>query len=188
MNKDKLIMNKDKLIMNKDKLMTLTSSGIRRNWQQSNLSTLELCTRLPSRPMSACPSPHGDTLRDGKIDFDHYMIIWNGKNFQQIIMHLQPTLSKVWQDRGGHCAYQPLLANQQEPCHHSQVPCESTSWCPPVMKHCQRHNGPEGWVHLTKVTPWGHITSSNTNLDQISEFYQASTSKSQPNISILTKS
>ena len=29
----------------------------------------------------------------------------------------------------------------------------------PVRKYCQRHNGPEGWVH---------ITSSNTNLDQIS--------------------
>ena len=28
-----------------------------------------------------------------------------------------------------------------------------------VKKHCQRHNGPEGWVH---------ITSSYTNLDQIS--------------------
>ena len=28
-----------------------------------------------------------------------------------------------------------------------------------VVEHCQRHNGPEGWVH---------ITSSNTNLDQIS--------------------
>ena len=27
-------------------------------------------------------------------------------------------------------------------------------------KHCQRHNGPEGWVHLTKVTSWGHITIS----------------------------
>ena len=27
------------------------------------------------------------------------------------------------------------------------------------LKHCQRHNGPKGWVH---------ITSSNTNLDQIS--------------------
>ena len=27
------------------------------------------------------------------------------------------------------------------------------------MKHCQRHNGPEGWVH---------ITTSDTNLDQIS--------------------
>ena len=30
-------------------------------------------------------------------------------------------------------------------------------------KHCQRHNGPEGWVHLAKVTSWGHIT----NLDHI---------------------
>ena len=33
------------------------------------------------------------------------------------------------------------------------------------MKHCQRHNGPEGWVLLTKVTSLGHITSSQTNLD-----------------------
>ena len=31
------------------------------------------------------------------------------------------------------------------------------------LKHCQRHNGPEGWVHLAKVTSWGHITCSNTN-------------------------
>ena len=30
------------------------------------------------------------------------------------------------------------------------------SWC----KHCQRHNGPEGWVLLTKVTYLGHIASS----------------------------
>ena len=35
-------------------------------------------------------------------------------------------------------------------------------------KHCQRHNGPEGWVLLTKLTSLGHITSSNTNLDQTS--------------------
>ena len=25
-----------------------------------------------------------------------------------------------------------------------------------------------GWVHLAEVTSWGHITSSNTNLDRIS--------------------
>ena len=48
------------------------------------------------------------------------------------------------------------------------------------MKHCQRHNGPEGWVLLTKVTSLGHITSSYTNLDQTS-------SESRPSISILTK-
>ena len=35
------------------------------------------------------------------------------------------------------------------------------------LKHCQRHNGPEGWVHLAKLTSWSHITSSNTNLDHI---------------------
>ena len=37
----------------------------------------------------------------------------------------------------------------------------------PLRKHCQRHNGPEGWVL---------ITSSNTNLDQISS------SESRPSI------
>ena len=37
-----------------------------------------------------------------------------------------------------------------------------------MTKHCQRHNGSEGWVHLIKVTSWGHITISDTNLDQIS--------------------
>ena len=44
------------------------------------------------------------------------------------------------------------------------------------FKHCQRHNGPEDWVHLTKETSWGHITNSNTNLGQISS------SESQPSI------
>ena len=27
-------------------------------------------------------------------------------------------------------------------------------------KHCRRHNGPKGWVLLTKATSSGHITSS----------------------------
>ena len=35
------------------------------------------------------------------------------------------------------------------------------------LKHCQRHNGPEVWIHLAKVTSCGHITSSNTNLDHM---------------------
>ena len=39
-----------------------------------------------------------------------------------------------------------------------QGPCNCYS------KHCQRHNGPEGWVLLTKVT------SPYTNLDQIPKF------------------
>ena len=38
-------------------------------------------------------------------------------------------------------------------------------------KHCQKHNGPEGWVLITKVTSLGHVTSSQTNLDQISSSY-----------------
>ena len=41
-------------------------------------------------------------------------------------------------------------------------------------KHCQRHNGPEGWVH---------ITSSNKNLDQIS----SSESRPRINFKISTK-
>ena len=50
------------------------------------------------------------------------------------------------------------------------------------IKHCQRHNGPEGWVLLTKVTSLGHITSSYTNLDQTS-----SESWPRTNFKILTK-
>ena len=59
-----------------------------------------------------------------------------------------------------------------------------------ICKHCQRHNGPEGWVH---------ITSSNTNLDQMSSsecrpsikfkispkhqpLYKTKASKSWPNL------
>ena len=52
-------------------------------------------------------------------------------------------------------------------------PLQGYQWCETlnsnlIEKHCQRHNGPEGWVHLAKVTSWGHITSSITNLDQFS--------------------
>ena len=47
-----------------------------------------------------------------------------------------------------------------------------------LSKHCQRHNGPEGWVLFSKGL-LGYITSSNTNLQNLD---QASTSKSQPNI------
>ena len=59
----------------------------------------------------------------------------------------------------------------------------------PVWKHCQRHNGPEGWVLLTKVT------SSYTNIDQIPKFKistkhqhfdQTLTSKSWPNNHFIT--
>ena len=34
-----------------------------------------------------------------------------------------------------------------------------------LKKHCQRYNGPEGCVQLTKVTCLDHITSSKTDLD-----------------------
>ena len=62
---------------------------------------------------------------------------------------------------------------------------------PMDKKHCQRHNGAKGWVRLTKVTYFSHITSSNTKFDQISSSkhwpntnFKISTSA---NISISTK-
>ena len=51
------------------------------------------------------------------------------------------------------------------------------------FKHCQRHNGPEGWVHLSKVTSWSSIKSSYTNLAQIS----SSESWPRINLKISTK-
>ena len=61
----------------------------------------------------------------------------------------------------------------------------------PEIKHCQRHNGPKGWVQLTKVTYSSHITSSNTKFDQISSSeYWPSTSfeiSTSANMSISTK-
>ena len=64
------------------------------------------------------------------------------------------------------------------------------------LKHCQRHNGPEGWVRLTKVTYFSRITRSNTKFDQISSSkywssakFKISTSASRLNLKfkILTK-
>ena len=48
-----------------------------------------------------------------------------------------------------------------------------------LCKHCQKHNGPKGWVHITssQILIKFHLQ----NLDQ------ASTSKSQSNISLSTK-
>ena len=56
-------------------------------------------------------------------------------------------------------------------------------------KHCQRHNGPEGWVLVTKVTSLDHITSSQQIFIRfhLHILDQAATSKPQPNISISTK-
>ena len=48
----------------------------------------------------------------------------------------------------------------------------------PVWKHCQRHNGPKGWVLLTKVT------RSYINLDQIPK---SKIFRPNFNIKILTK-
>ena len=62
-------------------------------------------------------------------------------------------------------------------------------WWLTYYKHCQRHNGPEGWVMLNKVT------SPYTNLNQIPKFKistkhqhfdQILTSKSWPNNHFIT--
>ena len=76
----------------------------------------------------------------------------------------------------------------------------SSSLIPPLLfsfkKHCQRHNGPGGWVVLTKVTSLGHITSSYPNLDQTSleswlstnfKPIQTSAFRQNLNLKILTK-
>ena len=81
-------------------------------------------------------------------------------------------------------------------------PLQGYQWCETlnsnlIEKHCQRHNWPKAWVHLAKVTSWGHITSSNTNLDHISSsesrlsinknLNQASASPQNLKFKILTK-
>ena len=57
--------------------------------------------------------------------------------------------------------YKDQKTVKQEPLLPSWLTCilSNVSHQQQNLKHCQRHNGPEGWVH---------ITSSNTNLDQIS--------------------
>ena len=58
-------------------------------------------------------------------------------------------------------------------------------------KHCQRHNGPKGWVGLPKVTYFSHITCSNTKFDQISssEYWSSTNFKilTSANMSISTQ-
>ena len=68
-------------------------------------------------------------------------------------------------------------------CHHFNLSTLVLSDLEQMFKHCQRQNGPEDWVHLTKVTSWVHITNSNTNLDQIS----SSESRPSINFKISTK-
>ena len=58
-------------------------------------------------------------------------------------------------------------------------------WCQGEInfKHCQRHNGPEGWVLLTKVTYFSHIKRSNTKYWPSTNFKISTLA----NISISTK-
>ena len=51
------------------------------------------------------------------------------------------------------------------------------------LKHCQRHNGPEGWVHLIKVTSWGHIIDHKFK----HKSWSNSSSESQLSINFLSK-
>ena len=45
---------------------------------------------------------------------------------------------------------------------YSFVACKPAVWQTTIKKHCQRHNRPEDWVHLTKVSSWGHNMSYHT--------------------------
>ena len=75
--------------------------------------------------------------------------------------------------------------NKWNSCPLLMICCQPISWMVIAnsKEHCQRHNGPEGWVHLAKITSLGHITSSYSNLDQIS----SSESRSSINLKISTK-
>ena len=89
----------------------------------------------------------------------------------------------------------PSLVSYEIKCRKFSSRLDVRDWIGEVLtlvsrhKHCQRHNGPEGWVLLTKVT------SSFTNLDQIPKFKISTkhkhfdktlTSKSWPNNHIIT--
>ena len=68
-----------------------------------------------------------------------------------------------------------ILEMESRPCGRRGISVKLEKWNKVMQcsfeekyKHCQRHNGPEGWVLLTKVTDFSHITRSKTKLDQIS--------------------
>ena len=55
-----------------------------------------------------------------------------------------------------------------------------------IRKHCQRHNGPKGWVYITRSQCTVHKTWTYYNV--IISIIKALTSKPKPNISTSTKS
>ena len=53
-----------------------------------------------------------------------------------------------------------------------------------IIKNCQRHNGPEGWVLVTKVTSLGHFTSFRISTkNNLHNLNQGSAAKYWPNFS-----
>ena len=82
----------------------------------------------------------------------------------------------------------PSLVSYEIKCRKFSSRLDVRDWIGEVLtlvsrhKHCQRHNGPEGWVLLTKITSLGHITNSYTNHDQTS-----SESRPSTNFKISTK-
>ena len=66
----------------------------------------------------------------------------------------------------------------------------TTFWCYDY-KHCQRHNGPEGWVLRTKVTSLSCITRSKifriSTKHQLQNLNQTSAFRQNLNLKILTK-
>ena len=83
------------------------------------------------------------------------------------------------------CVFSPAV------CYKSYLLMKNYLYCPLwtdvhlaglLKNRCQMHNGPEGWVHLAKVTSWSHNRSSSINLDHISfsESRLSINKKSQP--------
>ena len=91
----------------------------------------------------------GKTLRTRKKE---NRCVWWSPCFKMDRVNLHPSLGKRWR-RNGKLQRLAWAYYKNDPIRI-------------IIKHCQRHNGPEGWVLLPKVTSLGHITSSYTNLDQ----------------------
>ena len=118
--------------------------------------------------------------REGKSPFHG----WPQRIFSDLLRHPLPSLSSSLKTKEQDHPL-PLMSSFLK----TKKTRPSTTILVIIFKHCQRHNGPEDWVHLAKVASWSHIRSSNINLDHISssESRLSINKKSQPNISISTK-
>ena len=118
------------------------------------------------------PTPKGDDV----YFWRKHLVDLGVPHFQKIsakqYLTLSPGIALCHIIKGCHFWRGRLLRTKRVPkfCFHKCCDICCYDFCikyPLMGKYCQRHNRPEGWVH---------ITSSNTNLDQISS------SESRPSI------